>query len=35
VDWSLEWGLVIPCATSLIYFVAQQIHRHLALRASS
>lgn len=27
--------LVILCATSLIYFVARQIHRRLALRASS
>ena len=27
--------LVILCATSLIYFVARQIHRRLALRMSS
>jgi sterol desaturase/sphingolipid hydroxylase (fatty acid hydroxylase superfamily) len=27
--------LVILCVTSLIYFVARQIHRRLALRASS
>jgi hypothetical protein len=27
--------LVILCATSLIYFVARQIHRRFALRASS
>jgi hypothetical protein len=27
--------LVVLCATSLIYFVARQIHRRFALRASS